>query len=129
MFEQQLKQGVDEFNRGLFFECHDTLEELWMETAGEDRLFLQGLIQVSVGFYHFVNRNYKGATSQFTKGLAKLEHYRPSYRGIELEKFMQKVVGYLVQAERGVVGEKFDSIEETKIPRIQFIYRHNIKEM
>ncbi len=22
-------RGVDEFNRGYFFECHDTLEDLW----------------------------------------------------------------------------------------------------
>ena len=127
MIEQQLKQGIDEFNRGHFFECHDTLEELWMETVGEDRLFLQGLIQISVGFYHLFNQNYKDATSQFTKGLEKLDRYRPSYRGIELEGFMKQVVGWLAVAERGLVGEKIEA-DEAKMPRLQLIRRHNYKE-
>ena len=127
MLERQLKQGIDEFNRGHFFECHDTLEELWMETVGEDRLFLQGLIQISVGFYHLFNQNYKGATSQFTKGLEKLDRYRPSHRGIELEKFMKQVVGWLAVAERGLVGEKIET-DEAKVPRLQLIHRHNYKE-
>ena len=69
MKEDQFRRGIEEFNKGFYFECHDTLEELWMETVGDDRLFLQGLIQVSVGFYHFGNSNYKGVVSQFTKGL------------------------------------------------------------
>jgi predicted metal-dependent hydrolase len=115
--EEQLKRGIDEFNQGCFFECHDTLEDLWHETRGEDRLFLQGLIQISIGFYHFLNRNYKGATSQFTRGLDKLDRYRPAHRGIELNAFLKQVVGWLAIAERGLIGEMID-IDETKIPKI-----------
>lgn len=117
MKEEQFKRGIDEFNLGCFFECHDTLEDLWHETRGEDRLFLQGLIQISVGFYHFLNRNYKGAASQFTRGLDKLDHYRPAHRGIELNAFMKQVVGWLAMAERGLTGEAVE-VDETKIPKL-----------
>ncbi len=127
MIEEQFKRGIDEFNRGFFFECHDTLEDLWHETRGIDRLFLQGLIQISVGFYHLLNRNYKGAVSQFTKGLDKLDCYRPSHRGIELEHFMKQVVGWLATAERGLVGEQLE-IDETRIPKLQPIHRTIMKE-
>lgn len=119
MSEDQLQRGIDEFNRGRFFECHDTLEDLWHETRGIDRLFLQGLIQVSVGFYHILNRNFKGATSQFTRGLNKLQKYRPLYRGVELERFMSQVVTWLALAERGMAGEMVE-MDETKIPKLQF---------
>jgi uncharacterized protein len=116
--EEQFRRGIDEFNRGCFFECHDTLEDLWHETRGVDRLFLQGLIQVSVGFYHLLNRNFKGATSQFTRGLNKLQQYRPSHRGVELEDFLKNILGWLALAERGLIGELIE-IDETKIPKIQ----------
>jgi predicted metal-dependent hydrolase len=125
--EEQFIRGIDEFNRGCFFECHDTLEDLWHGTRGKDRLFLQGLIQISVGFYHLFNQNYKGAVSQFTKGLGKLDHYRPSYRGIELEKFMKNVVGCLATAERGLVGERLE-IDESRVPKLQLIHRTIMKE-
>src|SRR5207244_2404453 len=112
--EEQFQRGIIEFNSGRFFECHDTLEDLWHGTRGNDRLFLQGLIQISVGFYHLLNRNYKGATSQFTRGLNKLERYRPAHRGIELEGFMRSVVSWLSLADRGMVGT-IDEIDETKL--------------
>ena len=118
MSEEQFQRGIDEFNRGCFFECHDTLEDLWHETRGIDRLFLQGLIQVSVGFYHLLNRNFKGATSQFTRGLNKLQKYRPSHRGVELEDFLKHILSWLALAERGLIGELVE-IDETKIPKIQ----------
>jgi predicted metal-dependent hydrolase len=118
--EYQFKLGVDQFNSGYFFECHDTLEEIWMETVGQDRLFLQGLIQVSVGFYHLFNKNLKGAVSQFTKGLNKLDHYCPAHRGVELESFMEKVRLWKDQAERGLRGDNI-VLDESLVPKIQFI--------
>ena len=56
-----LDKGVSEFNEGYFFECHDTLEDLWTGLRGPSRDFFQGLIQVSVAFYHLTSRNLAGA--------------------------------------------------------------------
>jgi predicted metal-dependent hydrolase len=41
------QQGVHEFNTGCFFECHETLEDLWGGVRGTSRDFFQGLIQTS----------------------------------------------------------------------------------
>lgn len=128
MSDDQFKQGIDEFNRGCFFECHDTLEDLWHGTRGKDRSFLQGLIQVSVGFYHFFNCNYKGAASQFTRGLGKLEDYRPLHRGVELEMFTKQVVGWLAMAEKGLAGELID-VDDSKVPKIHMTQLHLSKEI
>ena len=114
---EQFRRGIDEFNNRCYFECHDTLEDLWHGTRGPDRLFLQGLIQVSVGFYHFFNENYKGAVSQFTRGLKKLDQYRPSYQGIELDEFTSSVVHWLMMAERGRY-DKHVEIDEQRIPKV-----------
>ncbi len=123
MNAEQFLRGVEQFNRGYYFECHDTLEDLWQGTRGVDRQFLQGLIQVSVGFYHLFNRNYRGASSQFTRGMSKLDVYRPVHQGIELEPFLRDMVAWLAKAERGVTGVPPD-VDESKVPKLQFTTRH-----
>lgn len=117
--EGLFERGVEEFNGQFFFEAHDTWEELWMQTTGPHRLFYQGLIQVSVGFYHLSNGNYKGACSQFGKALAKLEQHLPSYHGIETAQLVAKVREWLQVAEllrNGTTAE----VDESKIPQIRF---------
>lgn len=117
MDEEQFRRGIEEFNNHYFFEAHDTLEDLWHGTRGHDRLFLQGLIQVSVGFYHFLNRNFKGAHSQWTKAEQKLHQYLPSHRDVNVEKLLIEVAEWRMLAGRGLNGEQFE-IDESRIPKI-----------
>lgn len=112
-----LDRGVHEFNAGLFFECHDTLEELWRGTRGPARNFLQGLIQVSVGFYHLGNRNLLGGASQLEKGLQKLEAYGSEYLGLELVRLRDEVKTWL---ERTRAAERLEC-EVRDLPKIRFI--------
>ena len=65
-------EGIRLFNEEEFFECHDVLEELWAETLGEDKKFLQGLIQASVALFHFGNENLGGARKLYHASLEKL---------------------------------------------------------
>ena len=77
-------KGVAEFNTGYFFECHDTLEDLWSGLRGPSRDFFQGLIQVSVGFYHLTGGNLAGAGSMFRRALKRFEPYPDRYFGFDL---------------------------------------------
>jgi predicted metal-dependent hydrolase len=78
-----LERGVAQFNDRLFFECHDTLEELWSGLRGPSRSFFQGLIQAAVGFYHLDNGNRVGAARLFDRALARLSPYPQRYAGLE----------------------------------------------
>jgi uncharacterized protein len=89
--EQAFARGVAQFNRALFFECHDTLEDLWSGVRGAPRDFFQGLIQVAVAFHHLERGNPRGAASVFAKALARLERYPPRYAGLELEALRSTV--------------------------------------
>ena len=64
--------GIELFNREQFYECHDVLEEIWLEEVGEERLFLQGMIQVAVAFYHYQNGKRGAARSMLKLALEKL---------------------------------------------------------
>jgi predicted metal-dependent hydrolase len=36
-------KGIEEFNRGEFFECHEYLEEAWMQESRRIRFLYQGI--------------------------------------------------------------------------------------
>ncbi|MFD1396032.1 DUF309 domain-containing protein [Kroppenstedtia eburnea] len=68
-----------------YYECHEVLEELWME-EGRDPLY-QGLLQVAVALYHHRNGNVNGARKLFRGALGKLEYQPEDALGIDLAAF------------------------------------------
>jgi predicted metal-dependent hydrolase len=89
--DPRLQKGIDEFNRGLFFECHETLEEIWLEEHGEDRKFYQGIIQIAAGYFKWEQKVPAGAIKLWHSGLEKIEPYGPVYLGLDVESFAAAV--------------------------------------
>jgi hypothetical protein len=84
--ELLLRRGVELFNAGRFYECHEAFEEIWRSTAPEPRELFQGLIQVAVGLHHFLVNGRRGAARRVLgRGLRRLEPLRPAAGGVELE--------------------------------------------
>jgi uncharacterized protein len=94
-------KGVGQFNTGYFFECHDTLEEMWTGLRGPSRDFFQGLIQVSVAFYHLSNGNLAGATSMLRRALKRFERYPDRYFGFDLGQHREELRGWLERVQAG----------------------------
>src|SRR5690242_18943784 len=69
----QIRMGVELFNRGEFFECHEVLEQVWLNAQQQKTLFLQGLIQIAVSFYHLRRGNTIGAERLLSAGVSKLK--------------------------------------------------------
>ena len=69
-----LEEAVTLFNQRQFFECHEMLEDLWRPLPhGAEKQFLQGVLQVGVGFHHLLNNNYMGAKNLLQAGIERLE--------------------------------------------------------
>jgi predicted metal-dependent hydrolase len=79
-----LAAGIAQFNDALFYECHDTLEDVWSGVRGPARDFFQGLVQLAVAFYHLGNGNRAGALTLLGRALARLERYPDVYAGVAL---------------------------------------------
>ncbi len=79
--------GIDQFNQGEFYACHDTLEALWLEAAAPEKRFYQGILQIAVALYHFENHNWRGTVTLLGEGLQRLQAYQPDYEGIAVEPF------------------------------------------
>ncbi|MEK6556862.1 MAG: DUF309 domain-containing protein, partial [Candidatus Margulisiibacteriota bacterium] len=57
IYSSSKPEGILLFNSGLFFECHEYLEDVWRPTTGPERNFYHGIIQAAAAFYHFEKNN------------------------------------------------------------------------
>ncbi len=99
------EKGLEEFNAGYYFECHETLEDLWNGVRGPSRDFFQGLIQLAVALYHLTRGNEVGARSLLGRGLARLSQYPAVYGGIELEPLRTEARALEARMAAGSIGE------------------------
>jgi predicted metal-dependent hydrolase len=96
-----LVKGIAEFNAGLFFECHDTLEDMWGGIRGPARDFFQGLIQVAVAYYHLGNGNAAGAESMMRRALKRFERYPSRYCGFDVDGQRAEIAAWLERFASG----------------------------
>jgi predicted metal-dependent hydrolase len=62
-------RGLEEFNRGAYYECHETLEEAWMAETRPIRDLYRAILQISVAYYHILRGNYNGAHKMFLRAV------------------------------------------------------------
>jgi predicted metal-dependent hydrolase len=117
--DPRLIKGIEEFNQQLFFECHETLEELWLEERGEDRRFFQAIIQIAAGYYKLQQQVPVGAVKLWRTGLEKLTPYQPVYLGLNVEALMRSVRENLANLENA--QERGEAAPDLEIPSIQLI--------
>ena len=108
--EALLQKGIQLFNHREFFRCHEVLEEAWTPERGPRRLFLQSLIHIAVGFYHFEGGNSMGAARQLKKGLRKLSRYLPTCEEIDTAELHRAVSAALEQIEAGAAVAAYPQI-------------------
>jgi uncharacterized protein len=84
----ELLQAIGEFNRGDWFECHETLEDLWVGEEGEARYFYQGVLQVAVALHHWRGGNFGGAASLLKSGADYLRRVRPVCQRVDVAGFI-----------------------------------------
>ena len=84
----EIWRGGALFNAGLFFECHEYLEDVWRATPGPEREFFHGLVQAAAGCYHLEKGNAHGARTLLGKAIAKLEPFAPTHRAVDLAAFL-----------------------------------------
>lgn len=86
------------FNRDRdYFECHEVLEELWLEKQ-RDPLY-KALLQVAVGLYHFRNANVRGGLIMLRQSYEVLRGYPAVTLGIDLAGLVQDVGEYAARLE------------------------------
>ncbi len=87
-----LRQAAVLCGAGLFFECHEFLEDFWRrERDPETRRFLQGLIQIVVAFSHLEDGNISGARRLLREGREKIERVPATFWDVDVARFAEGV--------------------------------------
>ena len=112
-------EGIEEFNRGEFFECHEYLEEAWMQESGRVRYLYQGILQVGVGFYHLQNGNWRGATGLLRNGTTRLKEFEPVTLGVDVTKLVRESERCLQQLET-LGRNRIHEFDKSHIPKVKY---------
>jgi uncharacterized protein len=116
----ELLRAIDQFNCGDWFECHETLEELWVGGKGELRDFYQGMLQLAVALHHWRNGNFKGAVILLRGGGNLLSRVAPVCQGVDLAALRADASRLL--AELSALGEdRMEELPESLILKVRLV--------
>jgi predicted metal-dependent hydrolase len=120
----QLLQAIREFNRREWFECHETVEDLWIGEVGEVRNFYQGLIQIAVALHHWRNGNFGGAVSLLKGGAGYLRTVADSCQWVDVAALIDD--SNRMRAALEELGkERMDSLDPALLPLIRTVSAHH----
>lgn len=95
-----LVAGIAQFNRGEFFEQHETLEVLWRAERRPVRRLYQGILQVGVAFHHLRRFNHHGTVYMLTRGSMYLRPFAPVCQAVDVAKLLADAGRALDEVER-----------------------------
>lgn len=104
-------RGIGLFNRAEFFDAHEVLEDVWRVAAGEEKKFLQGLIQVAVAFHHHSTGNKVGARSLLGRSAKNLAGYPENFAGIQLASLLESLARWRDALDHGSALPSLPCIE------------------
>ena len=110
----------DCFNRQLFYEAHEVLEDLWLkDKPGPNGAFYKGLIQLAGGRVHVEKGRLGPAAALFKLALANLEHYPDRHQELAGGSLRVLLAGWLSRLERA--GGSAQSFSLADVPRLELV--------
>ena len=95
-----LLEGIAQFNRGEYFEQHETLELLWRAETRDVRRLYQGILQIGVAFHHLRRRNHHGTVYMLTRGARYLAPFSPACQQVDVAALLEAADAALKEVER-----------------------------
>lgn len=107
-------KGIWLFNHRHFFECHEILEHLWLESIGTEKTFYQMIIHAAVCFVHWENGNRKGVLSlQHTFELKAKQVAASVFMGLDIARMRHGMATLVdpLRTDPGLPLAPFESLE------------------
>ena len=88
------------FNRGLFFEAHDVLEELWLaDKQSPNHNFYKGLIQFAGAFVHLQKNRLRPSAALFKLARANVQKYPSVHEHLDVNCLLGLIAEWLDRLE------------------------------
>ena len=98
--DDRLRQGVELFNDGRFFESHEILEGFYQDTEDAQKPFIEGLIQLAVAFRMFNEfGEIKGPIRMIYGALIRFENYQPTFLQVRVKELSEAMESWAKAAE------------------------------
>lgn len=117
-----LLEGIAQFNRGEYFEQHETLEILWRAERREVRRLYQGILQIGVAFHHVRRSNHHGAVYMLVRGSMYLRRFPPVCQGVDVAALVEAAGRALREVERLGPG-RLHAFDWRLAPRVELAGR------
>ena len=115
-----LLEGIEQFNRGEYFEQHETLELLWRAERRDVRYLYQGILQVGVAFHHLRRLNHHGTVYMLTRGSRYLAPFAPRCQSVNVEALLREAAQALQAVER-LGPDRLGEFDWRLAPRVQLV--------
>ncbi len=90
------------FNRQLFFEAHDVLEELWLaDRTSSNYSFYKGLIQLAGAFVHLQKNRLRPSAALFKLAQTNLLKYPAVHARLDVTEVLSLIEKWLQHVEQG----------------------------
>lgn len=115
-----LVDAIAQFNRGEFFEQHETLELLWRAETRDIRYLYQGILQIGVAFHHLKRLNHHGTVYMLTRGSRYLAAFAPRCRGVDVRALLDDAAAALREVER-LGPDRLQDFDWRLVPRVRLV--------
>ena len=116
----RLRRGVEQLNRGEFFDQHETLEALWRDETRPIRTLYQGILQVGVALLHVQRHNHHGAMHMLTRGTAYLRPFAPVCQQVDVADLLAQAARILAAVER-LGPDRLDAFDWSLAPQVRWV--------
>jgi predicted metal-dependent hydrolase len=115
-----LLEGIEQFNRGEFFEQHETLELLWRAEPRDVRRLYQGILQIGVAFHHLRRLNHHGTVYMLTRGAGYLAPFAPCCQRVDVDALLSAAAAALREVER-LGPERLAEFDWSLVPKVTLV--------
>jgi predicted metal-dependent hydrolase len=111
------------FNRQLFYEAHDVLEELWLrDKQSPNYAFYKGLIQYAGAFVHLQKNRLRPAAALFKLAQANVAKYPASHEQLDTANLLATIKNWLERLEAS--DYSLNPLTTDSAPRLHLIEFH-----
>lgn len=113
-------EGIELFNQGEYYKCHDALEEAWMLDKSAGRDLYRAMLQVGIAYYQIDRGNYRGAVKMLLRVRQWLEPLPRVCRTVDVDRLREDVERvYAALVELG--PERFQELDRALYRPIRLV--------
>lgn len=100
--DERFIEGLHLFNAGEYYDCHEVIEDLWLETPSEDphRNLYKGVIQAAAAYYQYNRGILSGAIGLYRTAVMYLEPYSPIAMGLDVKGLLKELRAGFAQLDK-----------------------------